>query len=197
MDKLIVDPASFLAMLRRVRDNDDAFTFRSSGGLRIVIRNSGDLDDDDMTEDWLAFELGVVVNDDERAGVLKAMKNEFGDDLDGVIVFKEFEFDVADDENLMDAMKYLNRMDGWTVCPCSEHVIKDLEPACYYCQMTHRQGETENIFCPICHEEGRSRWMVTTACCNQKLHKKCKESCIISANLRNLESKCPMCREPW
>ena len=201
MEKLIVDPASFLAVLKRLRAKDDSFAFRASGGLRIVIRNDKDDDEDDANPDWFTFEVGVVVNDEERPCVIKSIKNEVDimEDVDvgGIAVLETFEFDQADDESLMESIEFLNAVDHWTVCPCGDYLIKDRGETCYYCQMTHRQDDTEENFCPICHEVGRNRWMITTGCCKQKMHKKCKEACIVSNDLRNLESRCPMCREPW
>lgn len=205
--KLITDPGALLRVLKRLHATDDGyagFRFRTAGGLRVAIRNDSD-SDDLRDETWLAFDVNIAVEEDEPPSVLKAIKNEIhviADDTAGLYVIDEFEFDPADQESLTSAMDFINDVNMWTVCPCGDYFIKDRGDMCYFCDMSMRADENgEQIFCPICHDVGHVRWMVTTNCCKQKLHKKCKEACIVSEDLRNRDgarcSRCPMCREPW
>ena len=122
------------------------------------------------------------------------------DEDEGVVVIKEFEFEDADAEELKEAVDFVNAVNAWTICPCGDHLVKD-QPAgngiCYFCEMTTHKDDEETRFCPICHEEGRLRWMVETPCCHQHLHRKCKDSCVATAAVRLQDAQCPMCRAAW
>ena len=197
--KLVTDAQALLRVLKRVRASHDSLAFRSTGGLRLAIRDTAE---DELREKWLTFDVCIVVADDEKPSISAAVKNELDvledEELAGFAIIEQYEFRDDDAESLNAVMEFLNTAALWTVCQCGEYLIKDRHAMCYYCELTARQGDdAENVFCPICHETGYPRWMVTTSCCKQKLHKKCKEACIVSDDLRDVESRCPMCRETW
>jgi hypothetical protein len=194
--QFIRKPGSLLATLRRMRTCNDNVAYRTTGGLRVMIRNDPDSD----SEEDLSFDVSIVT-EDETPAIVKSIKNEIDimEDDAGCIVIEEYSFSDTDADSLQSAVDFLNAVDLWTVCPCGEYLIKDKihNPAlemCYYCELTNN-GDLEDVFCPICHENGASRWMVTTSCCNQKMHKKCKETCIATDVLR--DPRCPMCRTSW
>ena len=196
---LIADPAAFSNVLRRLRTSNDSVAFRTPGGLRLAIRNDPD---DEGRENWFTFDVCVVVSEDEKPSVTNAVKNEIDimddDEVSGFAIIDQYEFREDDAESLEAAKEFVNTAAAWTVCQCGDYLIKDRGAMCYYCEMTARRDEdVDKEFCPICHEHGYARWMVVTSCCKQKLHKKCKEACIVSNDLRELESRCPMCRELW
>ena len=198
LKKFISDPAALLKTVKRLSKANDNVTYRTSGGLRIMLRNEPD---DEDGPDTIAFDVSVVI-EDESPSVEKAFRNEIDimDDESGCIVIEEYSFAPDDTESLQQAVDFLNQVDLWTVCPCGEYLIKDApEVMCYYCEMTVYSDDKEDpdIFCPICHESGHQRWMTTTPCCKQKMHKKCKATCVSSAELRLQEAQCPMCRAPW
>jgi hypothetical protein len=191
----INDPGALLKTLKRLGHANDNVTYRTSGGLRIMIRN----DPDDTDERTITFDVSVVI-DDEPPSVEKAFRNEIDimDDESGCIIIEEYAFAVDDTESLHNVVTFLNALNLWMICPCGDYLIKDTpEVMCYYCEMTKCLDEKEDVFCPICHESGHPRWMTTTTCCGQFMHKKCKETCISSAELRLQDVQCPMCRAPW
>ncbi len=193
----IFHAGSLLTALKRLCAANDNMTYRTSGGLRVMIRHEPD------EEEEISFDVSIVI-EEEHPSIEKALKNEIDivEDESGCIVIEDYAFESTDTEALKGAMDFLNAVDLWTVCPCGEYLIKDKNVThdasmCYYCEMTH-DGQHEDIFCPICHESGNQRWMITTPCCTQKMHKKCKEACITSDGLRDIPSRCPMCRaESW
>jgi hypothetical protein len=195
---LIRDEDAFLLVLKRLKEANDNVAYRTSGGLRIMIRNEPIVEDGHEKD--ITFDISVVV-DEESPAILKAIKNEIDimEDDSGCIVIEEFSFPPDDTDTLKHVVEFLNAVELWTVCQCGEYLIKDACVMCYYCQMTgDPQEDAEDVFCPICHESGRKRWMTTTACCSQRMHTKCKEDCIVSSTLRLQEPPvCPMCREPW
>lgn len=97
-----------------------------------------------------------------------------------VIVSEEGDFFIVheyivDDTTIDEIKKTLNDLWFWTVCPCSQYIIKQPnERMCYICEMTLDDiTEDETDFCPICHDYGHPRWMHRTACCSQKMHRTC------------------------
>lgn len=197
--RFITDPMALLKLVKRLRDANDNLAYRTSGGLRIMIRN----DPDDAGPGEVAFDVSVVI-DDESPEIVKAIQNEIDimEDDSGCIVIEDYAFSETDGESLKSAVKFLNSVDTWTVCPCGEYLIKDaFENAeatmCYYCECTREAHETLEHFCPICHDIGCARWMITVPCCNQKMHRKCQQACIVSASIRHVENKCPMCCQAW
>lgn len=192
---LITSKDAFLKTLIRLREANDNVAFRTSGGLRIMIRNDPS---DDNTKDSLDFDVSVVA-EEEVPAIAKALRNEVDiiEDECGVIVIEEYSFLESDTENLERALEFLNIVDSWCICPCGEYLIKDTCTMCYYCDLTRNPDDTTGIFCPICHEEGCSRWMIETECCKQKMHRKCKDTCIATAESRLQEARCPMCRTEW
>lgn len=193
--KFISDSAALLKTLKRLGAANDNVTYRTFGGLRIMLRNEPD--DDDPNN--IAFDVSVVI-EDEPPSIEKAFRNEIDimEDESGCIVIEEYSFAPDDADSLQQVMDFLNQVDLWIICPCGEYLIKDApETMCYYCEMTCLGEKEEDIFCPICHEIGHPRWMTTVSCCSQKMHKKCKDTCISSSELRLQEARCPMCRAPW
>jgi hypothetical protein len=195
--KFINDPEALLKTLKRLRKANDNVTYRTSGGLRIMLRNEPDDDDGPGN---ISFDVSVVI-EDELPSVEKAFRNEIDimDDESGCIVIEEYSFAPDDVDSLQEAVNFLNQVDLWTICPCGEYLIKDApEGMCYYCEMmTCPNKEDPDVFCPICHESGHPRWMITTTCCKQKMHRKCKETCVSSSEMRLQDAQCPMCRAPW
>ena len=193
---LITSKEALLQTLIRLREANDNIAFRTTGWLRVMVRN--DPSSDSVNKDNLDFDVSVVA-EEEVPAVAKALKNEIDiiEDECGVIVIEEYSFLETDTESLEQTMDFLNLVDSWCICPCGEYLIKDKKNMCYYCDMTQNPQETAGIFCPICHEEGCSRWMVETECCKQKMHRKCRETCIATAEARLQEASCPMCRTEW
>jgi len=196
----ITQASALLTTLKRMKEANDNVAFRTTGGLRIMLRNDPDSEDE---SDDIAFDVSVVIGEDENPSIVKAIKNEIDimEDEAGMVVIEDYAFSETDNESLKNCMDFLNAVDLWTVCPCGEYLIKDKHEnqgvtMCYYCEMT-ANGDGSSIFCPICHESGSARWMIGTTCCKQKMHKKCKEACIASDGIRLVDSRCPMCREPW
>lgn len=194
-NKFISDPKAFLRMLQRLMASNDNVAYRTSGGLRIMLRNEPNDDQDDIS-----FDVSVVI-EDEPPAIERAMKNEIDimEDESGCLVIEEYSFMLEDTETLNNVVEFLNAVDLWCVCPCGEYLIKDNGKMCYYCEMTAEKPDPtqEDIFCPICHESGHARWMMNTSCCKQKMHRKCRETCIASAGLRLQDAQCPMCRASW
>ena len=194
--KLISKPEALLHTLKRMRRCNDNVAFRTRGGLRVMVRN----DPEDAEKNYLTFDVSVIT-EDEAPSTVTAIKNEIDimEEESGCVVIEEYSFAEDDAEGLQTAVDFLNDVDRWTVCPCGEFLIKDA-PAdmCYYCEMTAEDGG-ETLFCPICHETGHVRWMVATSCCKQRLHRKCKETCVATESLRsdNDVPRCPMCRSSW
>lgn len=196
MTKFITNEDALLKTLVRLRAANDNVTYRTSGGLRVMIRNDPD---DPLSED-IAFDVSIII-EDEPPAVEKSLRNEIdiSEDESGCIVVDEYSFAKSDTEALKTAMDFLNQVDHWTPCPCGCYLIKDAATMCYYCEMTAEPpgNADDDIFCPICHESGHPRWMIHTTCCKQKMHRKCKETCIASAALRLQDAQCPMCRASW
>ena len=190
---MISKPEALLRTLKRMRASNDNVAYRTSGGLRIMVRNDPESED----EGYLTFDVSVVTEDESEA-IVKSIKNEIDimEDESGCVVIEEYSFEENDLEGLQTAVDFLNAVEHWTVCPCGEYLIKDaLAPGadmCYYCDMTTPEGG-ETVFCPICHESGNVRWMVATACCKQRMHRKCREACIRHDD----PPRCPMCRSSW
>ena len=191
--KFVSDPEALLRTLQRLVNANDNVTYRTSGGLRVMIRNDPNDDQDDIS-----FDVSVVI-EDEPPAVEKALKNEIDimEDDSGCIVIEEYSFMREDAETLKNVVDFLNAVDAWCVCPCGEFLVKDGCTMCYYCEMTAEKTDTDDVFCPICHESGHPRWMVNTACCKQLMHRKCKDTCVSSAALRLQAAQCPMCRASW
>ena len=191
--RLIHDPAALLRTVLRLREANDNVTFRTEGGLRVMLRNEPDMG---SSTSLVAFDVSVVT-EDEDASIVTAINNEIDimEDDSGCVVIEEYSFLVSDAEGLQAAVTFLNDVNLWTVCACGDYLIKD-HPAtlCYYCDMTHAGGAAD-VFCPICHEQGYPRWMVTTACCAQQMHKKCKAACQAASSASS--GTCPMCRKAW
>ena len=150
-------------------------------------------------ENLLARQVDAIICfPKDSAAIVKSIKNEIDimEDESGCVVIEEYSFEENDLEGLQTAVDFLNAVEHWTVCPCGEYLIKDaLAPGadmCYYCDMTTPEGG-ETVFCPICHESGNVRWMVATACCKQRMHRKCREACIRHDD----PPRCPMCRSSW
>jgi hypothetical protein len=186
----ITRPEALLAVAKRLRVSNDNLAYRTSGGLRIMLRNDPDPDVDHDDINVVAFDVSVIT-DNESSAIVRSIKNEVDimEDESGCVVIEEYEFGESDDDALKSAMDFLNEVDQWTVCACGEYLIKDFPATeCYLCELTHA-GDPTDIFCPICHEPGRARWMTTTTCCAQQLHTKCKTLCRESST-----TGCPMCR---
>lgn len=198
-NKLVNNPSALLALLTRLKTANDNVAFRTTGGLRVMVRNDPEADADDFM-----FDVSVVV-EDELPCIVKAIKNEIDimEDDAGVIVVEEYTFGRSDGESLKGAMDFLNVVNMWTVCPCGEYLVKDKyhDPEsnmCYYCELTRGTAAEGQVYCPICMTDGYERWMVATECCKQKMHKRCRENCITTSHLRNSDSpKCPLCRAGW
>ena len=187
----ITRPEALLAVAKRLRVSNDNLAYRTSGGLRIMLRNDPDPDVDHEDANVLAFDVSVIT-DNESSAIIRSIKNEVDimEDESGCVVIEEYEFGESDDDALKSAMDFLNEVDQWTVCACGEYLIKDFPATeCYLCELTHA-GDPTDIFCPICHEPGRARWMTTTTCCAQQLHAKCKTACKEASGTTG----CPMCR---
>lgn len=198
--RLVNNPSALLALLSRLKASNDNVAFRTSGGLRVMIRNDPDSDVED-----LMFDVSVII-EDESPSIVKAVKNEVDimEDDAGVIILEEYSFPKSDGDALKGAMDFLNALDAWTVCPCGEYLVKDkyldanAASMCYYCELT--RGPTANdddVYCPICMNDGCERWMVATECCKQKMHRRCREECIATSHLRNNTPECPLCRSLW
>ena len=202
----ISDAAALLRTLKRLRDANDNVAYRTSGGLRIMIRNDPE-SETDVSGKELSFDVSVII-EDEPDEIVKAIKNEIDimEDDSGCIVIEDYSFQDTDTESLQTAVDFLNAVDLWTVCPCGEFLIKDahvgtaLKAAvsmCYYCECTRESNDTLEVQCPICHDHGSTRWMVKLPCCGQSMHRKCQQSCIASSSLRLVENKCPLCCRSW
>ena len=200
--KFISDSAALLRTLKRLRSANDNVAYRTSGGLRIMIRNDPD-SETDVNKTEIAFDVSVVI-EDEPEEIVKAIKNEIDimEDDSGCIVIEDYSFQETDAEALKSAVDFLNAVDSWTVCPCGEFLIKDAHvdtvpskaavSMCYYCECTRESTDTLDVQCPICHDHGSTRWMVKLPCCGQWMHRKCQQSA-----LRLVENKCPLCCRSW
>lgn len=200
---VIKDPKAFARALKRICNTMDTLTFRTEGGLRMMIRHSVDLDDDDDPPKALAFDVSFVVDSDDTA-TARCLKNEVDletDDAGEVYVVDDFVLDETDEVDLREAVEAINELNSWTPCPCGDYLIKDgyknpEAKMCYFCEMTSTDvpEDDDDHMCPICHEHGLDRWMVATTCCNQRMHKRCKAKCVDAARGR---PTCPMCRAAW
>jgi hypothetical protein len=186
-------PDSVLRVLRRLRDANDTVAFRSSGNLRVMLRN-----DPDCPDNELGFDVSVVTTGEPDA-VERALSNEIDvmpeDDGIGNIVVEEYSFDPArDPETLTEIVDFLDALDAWRVCPCGDYIIKDAEQQCYYCDLMTDPETTSDDICPICHEDvNNPRWIFRTPCCRQVMHRACRDACARPP----LEPRCPMCRVQW
>lgn len=193
---LVHSSEDLLAVLKRLKAANDNVTYRTAGGLRVMIRNDPvDSEPGQPESAYINFDVSVVT-EDELPAIVKAINNEIDIVMDdsGCVVIEEYSFADTDAEGLKEAMDFLNDIEQWTVCQCGEYLIKDQGAMCYYCHLTTDPADKgEDVFCPICHEETRPRWTVATPCCKAKMHRKCKEACIAAA----ASPTCPMCRKAW
>lgn len=196
---LIHSRDELLAVLKRLRAANDNLAYRTFGGLRVMIRN--DPVDVEDSGTYINFDVSIVT-EDELPAIAKAVNNEMDimpDDA-GCVVIEEYSFLETDGEGLKEAMDFLNVVNHWTVCQCGEYLIKDEGAMCYYCHLTNDPSESsEDVFCPICHEESRPRWMIATSCCKRQMHRKCKEACIAASAQSAFPQapSCPLCRTAW
>ena len=183
---MVHDPGALLACLRRLRDANDALVVANDGGIRICIRNDPDLAD----AETLAFDVCIVVEDD--AVIARATANELDmyDDESGCVIVEDFCFKETNAAKLAHAAKLLNAMFLWRVCLCGDRLVKDAHPLmCYACEMTTSAADrVTDATCPICYDAGFPRWMTTTPCCGQKMHRMCRDACAKN------DSRCPLCR---
>lgn len=182
---LVHDLDSFKTALGRLRAANDSLMLTTTRGLKLVIRN-------DPEADPMGFDLAIATDEDET--ILRATENELDayDDGNGCVVMEEIVLD--SDDAWVKAMDSVNRMATWSACPCGSYFIKDHAHLCYYCDLTKRPDEHAEVFCPICHDAGYPRWMITVPCCSQLMHRRCRDACRAAGH--GLPT-CPLCRADW
>jgi hypothetical protein len=167
-----------------LKEANDSLCITTPRGLKFVVRNDPDAEP-------AGFDLMLVTEDDQT--IHRAALNELDayDDGNGCTILDEVELD--GDDAWVKAMDMLNRVYTWSTCPCGNYFIKDTSHMCYYCDLTKTPDDHAEIFCPICHDVGYQRWMITVPCCKQVMHTRCRDACRAASSTHT----CPLCRADW
>jgi len=181
-DDLVRDPKSAGRVFRRLHDSEGSVMFKTiTGDMNVVIRTDANAEDMSMV-----YILGFTVPDD-----IISMEFDGSVDESGVYVYQVItvENDMSE-EDLIFVTDIINRAYRTKICECSERIIWDEYPTCTMCDLCRSTPETTGHDCVICSDEiETSRGCVTMACCQQTMHKSCRDR-----YERESQKACPVCR---
>jgi len=183
MSTFVTSTENIHRALTRLCEANDATVYENPGGISLMIRG---IQDEDGAH---SIDISVVASK-ETPYIDQCMRHEAD-----VVVSEDGDFYIVheytvEDSTIGDIKQALNEAWLWTVCPCSQYLVKQPgERMCYICELTLEDiTEDETDFCPICHDYGHPRWMHRTVCCNQRMHRTCYQ------RWKSTSDRCAICR---
>ena len=171
-------------VLKRLHESEGTLVFATeSGDMKIVLRSDSDPDEPDA---GMLFDMGFLVSES-----LVEMEQDGSFDESGVYVTQIVSITGdSEAEDLELVKELLNDAYRAKICECGERIIWDGHSVCTLCDLV-RDGETSTgSTCIICSEPILTRrGQVTMSCCNQHLHKLCRNKYEESS-----KKSCPVCR---
>ena len=152
--------------------------------FKLMLRN----DPDTPENDEVAFELVLIVDDDDEGMARMLELLGASEDEPGVHVLHQWMFEELTVERAADVMAKLNGAYLMKLCPCGEALIKDDADVCCLCHMKLDEENGTKHFCAICHSDGRELHMIRRPC-GHMFHKRCSVKwCSMS------DGWCPLCK---
>jgi hypothetical protein len=176
---VVRDVSALVACVRRLEAAKDVLVFRTTTGMRLMVRP-----DDDTVEVAVVCDMDLKAGEALHRALLESDPEFYDDGSECTVVVGDFEFP----SEAVELMGRINAASRWFLCPCARAVVKDAAPRCYYCELTAGDADADADVCPICREDTSSSSMVRLPCCGQFLHAACKIRCEDAA------PTCPLCR---